>query len=257
MNLEFLPEIKTEGNHSDLLREKPESIGQFCVLNFYEGGQARQGTSSNTSILSGNPTSSIKLPMPSNIPYIYSAEYSNMSTSGVVEQAMKGVVNGGIANVLSGISENAVNSALAVAQNAQTRQLARAGNVASNTMRDFFFMQPGFRSFNFAWKLTPKNKSESDTLEAIRRTIAANQAPDWSASEGAGPWLLPSAAQIIFENANIPKLVRGVISTFEFNPTGTGAGWKAFYDGSPVSIDMSFTYLEVEPITKTLVNEGH
>ena len=58
------------------------------------------------------------------------------------------------------------------------------------------------------------------------------------------------------ENTNIPKIANGVIKRIDVDYTPTGE-WSTFYDGSPVSALLTFTYMETKIIDKSYIEKGY
>ena len=105
----------------------------------------------------------------------------------------------------------------------------------------------GFRTFNFTWKLLPRNASESATLQSIVNTIKHSMHPTRNGLFLDFPYLAEPYIKIGGQDLFIMK--RCAITSFNVNfaPSGTPAFFSQ--TSQPVEVDISMTLQETEIFT--------
>lgn len=210
---------------------------------------------------------SVALPMPLELPYQDSANWSDDNTA-LTDLALAGAAQ--IPKVLGGSGSKSIVGGLLDAVSAQSAISAarkvgqRSLGIAIQPRKEMYYDGPVFREFTFSWDLSPKNQSESEKIQKMVNVIRLHSYPDRLGGEngtfGFEVWKLPSTYKIKFklggsDNTKIPKIKPCVATSINFNPNKEGQ-WKSFEDGSPMSMNLSITFKEIEVITQKDVKEG-
>jgi hypothetical protein len=182
--IEFLAK-KTDGMGSGLLNE----IGLGAIVGTFGGG--------GTTTLGGT----VRLPMPSQLSTDYNPEYSTPdlgAAAGMLlkpsdqaiygnntmgNQAMAGNSMQGLVNAVGGGAKGlAVKTAVsAVGENNAGAALKVTGGVAVNPHKIALFTGVNFREHQFSWKLSPKNRRESDKIRQIIELFTYYSHPEYVA----------------------------------------------------------------------------
>jgi hypothetical protein len=216
---------------------------------------------------------SIRLPIPNNLMDGYSVEYGeeeigtaagaafNGSSilgplSGVVGGALGSAagaaVSAGISNVLSQGGPGAVSGASSAASLASI-SLGKTSNPFMTVM----FKNPKYKTYEFSWRLHPRNSAESQQLKNIVNAVKYHMLPDRSSGlGGAGGAVLsyPSLVrcQIIAGDSELYPFKYGVVRDCAFNYAPDGV--PSFYKnskGAPSAIDLKIGIEEVEYFLKS------
>lgn len=120
--------------------------------------------------------SAIHLPIPKKINEMNMMNWSEISLTGVVLDAMRSAaVQAGYA---AGDYQGAgIAGSLFDTAQGLSRLIGAAQGIQINPFILQFFQRPSFREFSFTWTLAPRNKKESEQINLIIRQIKAAQAP--------------------------------------------------------------------------------
>jgi hypothetical protein len=225
----------------------------------------------------------IRLPMPSNLSTDYNPQYSAETQLGPalgmalkpIERGMYGMgsmgndaANGtnlnGLGGLLAGGGGAAVGLALQGAQKLAGGEetfgaIAKvAAGVAVNQHKIVLFTGVNFRDHSFTWKLSPKNREESDAIKKIINMFTYYSHPEFV---GGGLFFkYPEFFKIKFRHPQyLFELQPSVCTDIRVNYHGQGyAGYIRDADGSgapaPVEVELALTFKEVEIITKKELN---
>ena len=136
---------------------------------------------------------------------------------------------------------------------------------AVNPMLEQTFKGVGFRQFNYNYTFMPKNKTEMDDMHKIIKLFKFHMLPESSTPDKMGArFIVPSKFQIMYmyrekENLYIPKVSRCVLTDMQVNyaPDGEVQTFKGDENGSsPVSTNVTLTFMETEIMTKETIAEG-
>ena len=249
------------------------------------GALLGQNIQIGSSLLGGT----IRLPMPSNLSTDYNPQYSAETQLGPalgmalkpIERDMYGM--GSMGNSasngtnLNGLSPAAQAAAIAgLAGGAATGvavaglqstlggadtfgALAKiAGGVAVNQHKIVLFTGVNFRDHQFSWKLSPKNREESDAIKKIIDMFTYYSHPEFIA--GGLFFKYPEFFKIKFRHPQyLFELQPSVCTDIRVNFHGQGyAGYIRDADGggipAPVEVELALTFKEVEIITKKELN---
>ena len=142
----------------------------------------------------------------------------------------------------------------AVGGNVTVNQLlARQDGVIFNPNKELLFNGVNLRTFNFSFKLMPRNKDESLQVERIIRSFKRNMAPVVGGSKtGYGFLRTPSIFELQYMNGSrkhpfLHKFKQCFLENCTVNYTGDGF-YATYKDGEPVSMILNLTFKEIEPI---------
>jgi len=222
-----------------------------------------------------NDVMKISLPIPENLVDRTGINYTDENLGaafGAATEALSGVsrvggsvsdigdrLYGAAAGVGVGVAQAAVgalgNSSSTVAQlisqNIQRGVTATSvlTGITTNPFQVVLFKSPDFRRHTFQWRLVPRNKQESDTIEKLVNTFKYHSLP--GLSSGAVFFSYPEVLEIKFRPADQylykfkPCVVRGI--TVNYAPNS-----PSFYRSSsaPTAVQFSVELQEIELITK-------
>jgi hypothetical protein len=256
---------QTVGAAPDLLNSIP-GIGKISIGSTLLGG-------------------TIRLPMPSNLSTDYNPQYSAETQLGPalgmalkpIERGMYGMgsmgndaASGTNLNGLTGLGAlttlggAAAGAAVATAQSAlggadTFGALAKvAAGVAVNQHKIVLFTGVNFRDHQFTWKLSPKNREESDAIKKIVDMFTYYSHPEFIA--GGLFFKYPEFFKIKFRHPQyLFELQPSVCTDIRVNFHGQGyAGYIRDADGggipAPIEVELALTFKEVEIITKKELN---
>ncbi len=147
----------------------------------------------------------------------------------------------GLSKVVSGVTGNE-----AIAK-AQMKSLGKTVNPHFQTFFDG--VEP--RSFQFDFKLSPRNLREAETIAAIIRMFKVHAAPRSIAESGAKSryWEYPKVFQIDYWNSTQTHKI-GNCALKQINVNYSGAGDNhTFSSNHPVQTDLSLTFQEMDLMT--------
>jgi hypothetical protein len=226
------------------------------------------------------PGGSIFLPLPSNLSTDYRPQYTDNKDLGAAAgsvikpfdraiygnndmggAAAAGAAMAGVAAGIAGKSET-LNKAMAAVGGGDTvdAMLKVAGGVATNPNKIVLFTGVPFREHTFSWKLSPKNRQESETIRTIIKMMRFYSHPEFVA--GGLFFKYPEYFQIRF---NYPEylfdLRPSVCTDIKVNYHSQGyAGYVRDKNGggipAPVEVEISMSFKETEIITKNSLDQG-
>jgi len=131
--------------------------------------------------------------------------------------------------------------------------LARQDGIIFNPNMELLFNGPSLRNFAFAFKMTPRSKTEGDKVKEIIRTFKFYMAPQVTA-EGDGNLFLktPNIFELSYMQGGgahpfLNKFKQCFLSNVSVNYTGEGT-YATYGDGTPISLVMTLQFQEIEPI---------
>jgi hypothetical protein len=245
------------------------------------GGLLGQNIQIGSSLLGGT----IRLPMPSNLSTDYNPEYSTPELGPAAGMAIKPIergmygmgsmgndaasgVNlsglGGLAGAAASIAGGAglgaaAQAAIGAAGNTTAGALLKvAAGLAVNQHKIVLFTGVNFRDHSFSWKLSPKNREESDAIKKIVDMFTYYSHPEFVA--GGLFFKYPEFFEIKFRHPQyLFQLQPSVCTDIRVNYHGQGyAGYIRDADGggipAPIEVELSLTFKEVEIVTKKELN---
>lgn len=219
----------------------------------------------------------IRLFIPDTLSWSFGHGYRDVSLSGLpgiaavsalasapklAESLTDGFLKGGVAGVLSELGKNrgAAAPALEVASdlvNIDKDLSLSAIGLAINPQIDVIYQSPKLREFTFDFLFAPKNGKEGKAVSDIIKEFKFHAAPEISGQGNAlGRYFVPpSEFDIEFSVNTMGKISTCVLQdiTVDYAPSGV-----AFYfpDDRPVNTRMTLRFMELEFITKELVEAG-
>lgn len=136
--------------------------------------------------------------------------------------------------------------------------LARGFGIVPNSNMELLFNSPKLRSFEFSWRMSPRNEREAKTVRRIIRFFKQGMAArklNSGSGAGASSSLLgsPNIFKLRYTTAD-GKAISGMnrfklcaLTGFAVNYTPDGQ-WSAYDKGQPVSVNLGMGFTELEPI---------
>jgi len=132
--------------------------------------------------------------------------------------------------------------------------LARSSGEIINPNLEILFSDVTVRNFQFAYKLTPRNKYESEQVKLIIRAFKRNMAPQAIGDDGAGDFFLrtPNVFKLRYrsgvkDHPFLNKFKQCFLTDMQTTYTGEGV-YSTYEDGTPVSILLNLSFKEIQPI---------
>ena len=142
--------------------------------------------------------------------------------------------------------------------------LSRGAGVAPQSNLELLFQSPALRTFDFAWKMTPRSEREARITKNIVRFFKQGMAARKQEGLAGGSSLFLGAPNIFqiqyktnnnqdIEGVNRIKTCACTGCSVNYTPDGV---WSAYEKGQPVSTVMSLRFAELEPIYDTDYQEA-
>jgi hypothetical protein len=225
----------------------------------------------------------IRLPMPSQLSTDYNPEYSDPALGAAAgmalkpsDQAIYGNPTMGnqamVGNSLQGVGLSLVGGALGAGldkalgavpkelggANAAGALLKVGGGVAVNPHKIVLFTGVNFRTHQFSWKMSPKNRRESDAIRQIIEMFTYYSHPEYVT--GGLFFKYPEFFEIKFRHPEyLFKLQPSVCKDIKVNYHGQG--YPAYIRDAngggvpaPAEVELSLTFMETEIVTKQSLN---
>jgi hypothetical protein len=227
----------------------------------------------------------IRLPLPANLSTDYNPTYSTpdlsmavgsglkafdrgiynnqdipgMAAAGATLAAVGGALTGAAAaGTAAGQTLGNIGTTLGVGGNELNAALKVFGGIATNPHKIVLFTGVDFRDHSFSWKLSPRNRRESDTIRKIVEMFAYYSHPEFVA--GGLFFKYPEFFQIKFARDSYLFRMRPSVCTdikVDYHSQGTPA-YIRNRDGSgepaPAEVSLSLTFKETEIISKQYLN---
>jgi hypothetical protein len=236
----------------------------------------------DTNLAFGNQVigGTIRLPMTSNLSTDYNPDYTSqdlgpalgmalkpieqkmyeinsMASSagaGVGQSGLAGIVARGVAGTLAGTLSNALSRIRGVGEQGVAAALKVGAGVSINPHKIVLFTGVNFREHQFSWKLSPKNREESNRIKGIIDQFIYYSHPQYVS--GGLFFKYPEFFKIRFRHPEyLFELLPSVCKDVRVNYHGQGyPGYIRESDGlgppAPAEIELSLTFMELEIVTK-------
>jgi hypothetical protein len=249
----------------------------YFEIEIYTVGSEQNNSNSLTDVAPiGTRVGTIILPMPSNIQDGNSVAYGEETLSNFTAKGLDIAESAMTADILKdGLSslDNTFQKAGKLIDNAGLRDIvikslaAEAvsifgGNVSVNSIlarqsgqiinpnMELLFSGVTLRTFRFSFKMTPRNKKESEQIKQIIKTLKKNMAP--GGQRGDDFLTTPKIFQPQYMKGTRPhpflhKFKTCFLKDMSVNYTGENT-YATYSDGIPISMTMDLTFQEREPI---------
>jgi hypothetical protein len=143
--------------------------------------------------------------------------------------------------------------------------LARGAGIVPNSNMELLFQGPSLRSFGFTWRMSPRSAPEARNVKRIIRFFKQGSAPrKVNSQSGAGAASLflgtPNVFKLSYKTGNEEisglnkfKICALVNMSVVYAPDGT---WAAYDKGQPISLTMSLSFNEIEPVYESDYQKG-
>jgi len=189
----------------------------------------------------------------------YGTNYANKDMGLLTGLLVQGSASGSLKETISNAGPE-IGAAL-LTQLAKVPSLKAGGGVISdvlelstrqkvNPFREVLFESVDYRTFQFSYKFFPKDKSETEKVENIIRTFKQHMHPELTDNKMF--YIYPSEFDIEYFykdkiNPHIHRFARCALTNMSVEYGGEQ--FVTFEDGSPVEINMSLTFQELEQMT--------
>jgi hypothetical protein len=203
------------------------------------------------------PLGSVRLPIPANMADTQSVNYAEEQIGtalGGASGSIMGGTPGAVASAQNAIGAAAIGGAargLEAASPGAAALVSAKFGITANPFLTVLFKNPNYRVYNFAWRLFPRNPSESQILASIYSSVKYHMVPAANESFGGALLTYPSLVKVKLYAGGRPLIPfkYGVIdnATFNFAPDGAPSFHRG---GQPTSVDFNISIKEVEYFLK-------
>ena len=266
-------------SNTTVTQTEGESAIQFDPISNISDGTFLSNTQSKTK---ANVKERVLLPIPANVNYQDNPKYNEGSgiAGKILPSLAKQIANDADA---SSIASTLQTAAAAGSQGLVTSILDNlpglGGGAAQFTQNGFgkilnpyveqVFGGVGMRTFNFNWKLVPRNDAETRAIKNILQVLRGRSLPDYAAKLGLSSnsgsldsgnisdrWLtVPHVFRLHWKNGDngqridsLPKIKPCVMTDVQINYTPDNI-WATYEGANPVAYDMTLGFTETEIIT--------
>ena len=266
-------------SNTTVTQTEGESAIQFDPISNISDGTFLSNTQSKTK---ANVKERVLLPIPANVNYQDNPKYNEGSgiAGKILPSLAKQIANDADA---SSIASTLQTAAAAGSQGLVTSILDKlpglGGGAAQFTQNGFgkilnpyveqVFGGVGMRTFNFNWKLVPRNDAETRAIKNILQVLRGRSLPDYAAKLGlteggasldsgniSDRWLtVPHVFRLHWKNGDngqridsLPKIKPCVMTDVQINYTPDNI-WATYEGANPVAYDMTLGFTETEIIT--------
>lgn len=256
-----------------------ESAIQFDSVTTISDGTFLSNTQSKTK---ANVKERVLLPIPANVNYQDNPKYNEGSgiAGKILPSLAKQIANDASAgNIASTLQSAAAAGSQGIVMSILDKLPGLGGGAAQFTQNGFgkilnpyveqVFGGVGMRTFNFNWKLVPRNDAETRAIKNILQVLRGRSLPDYAAKLGlsanAGAldsgnisdrWLtVPHVFRLHWKNGDngqridsLPKIKPCVMTDVQINYTPDNI-WATYEGANPVAYDMTLGFTETEIIT--------
>ena len=169
---------------------------------------------------------------------------------------------GGIGGLQGFFTRGLASQAAAIAgvQITPDQLLARTSGEILNPNMELLFNGPTLRSFRFSFKMTPRSDGEAKVIKNIIRCFKTHMAPKVSSGKGSTTTntsflSTPDVFELRYrqgatEHSFLNKFKQCFMESIDVNYTADGT-YATYDDGTPVSMIMTLSFKEIEPIYNT------
>jgi len=222
------------------------------------------------------PTSTIVLPMPSNLSESFNVNYDTpelgaiggaateaairaaqtiQNESGFINKVVQGAVSAAGTATAAGIgSAVGLTASLNILKNAKIQTggdiVKKVTGLTPNPFIATIFKNVQMRSHQFSYRFTPNNLKELQTVKAIIKQLKLRMLPDFLEGSLDMAFTFPDTCEIAFGPASNPpyKIKRSVLKDMSVNYSPNGPAF--FKTGDPVIVEITLSFIEVEPYTR-------
>lgn len=159
-------------------------------------------------------------------------------------------------NVAGATVINKLASLLGAGNTTSANSLLAEERLAINPKKEVLFESFGYRQFSFQFNFAPKSLKESQMVNSIIETFRYYSLPEISPAKFF--YLLPAEFEVGFmlgklHNPNIPKITTSVLQRVSINYSPNHGVWASLPNGSPLAMDMTLDFLELELVDRNRV----
>jgi hypothetical protein len=259
---------------------------QIAIVNYISVGTLN-GSAPGGRVNTKSQNATIFLPIPSSIQDGNSVDYSNSqldSLTGAIASGVTDTINdvtnalysgGGIGAATGMLAEKATGAVRTLSGNpafrtnivnnlvAQAANIPFGGNLTAaqilarqegnilNPNMELLFNGVTLRSFKFSFRMTPRNKTESEQIRLIIRTLKKNMSAHLGGGEN-NYLHTPNIFELTYKTGKgkhkfLNSFKQCALSDMTVNYTGDNI-YATYADGTPISMVMDLTFKELEPI---------
>ena len=230
--------------------------GDVTISRGPDGSLTRSVTGSRVGLSAASQiVAAVALPMPNNVQFAYGADWTVDETS-LLERNASTAINGQDLSQSGGFFDGLKDQVAKMGASTAFRKALKDKGRAHDPHKEMFYNSPQFRSFPFQWDISFVSKSEADQFERMVEVMLRRMHPEYQKDALAGTWQIPDSFAIEFVNAKTRKIKDCVLTNLTVDYASSGAGWRAFHDGTPAHVSLSMSFLEVTPLLRQDIEAG-
>ena len=199
--------------------------------------------------------------MPDTVTFPYWAQWAQDGTSDIERgiSGINGVIGGtqDLSSTAGGLLGNIENRLVAMGNSTGFRRLLRDRGAAFNANKEMFYDGPSFRAFPMQWQISFETQEEVRVFDEMHGMLLEHMHPEFRDGRESGLWEMPDSFLISFEGTKLRKIKECVLTSCSVDYTASGAGWKAFTNGSAAHVNLSLSFSEITPLTREDIREGY
>lgn len=131
-----------------------------------------------------------------------------------------------------------------------------------NKRQEQLFSNMEFRAHQFTYLFIPRTETESNKITEIIMTFKRHMHPELSEGTGASLLITPAEFDIEFrygmeENTVLSRVATCALKGFDVNYTAIGEFVAFEGTKNPVAISIDMTFIEMEPLTRAMIEKGY
>lgn len=215
----------------------------------------------------------IALPMPQSFAARYGANWDNEDFGAALrvlgEGAATTLAESEVTSVYEGLKvagasafENRSNIATSyladvVKGNSTAQKIGSYIGVARNPHQAFLYRGPAFRSFDFNYKLSSKNRQEADTIRAIIKEFKVAMSPDFSEVMENNLFKYPDVFEIqALKSQHLFKIAECALRNVSVDYHGEGVPYY-HTDKIPASLTLNLSFQEMRILVREDIEQGY
>jgi hypothetical protein len=241
-----------------------EQLDNFTMLRFVEYSRTTPADE-----IQSRTTNTISLPLPVQVPEVNQIK-SNSYDAGIIGnlESFTDTVSGTSVSDLvqraqgeyASLSAKDIATGIALAPGRFGDDRVTAAQVTAGVIKNphtvAFFDGVQLRVYNLTWRFSARSEQEANEINRIVGTIRERMHPAESFSGYALDY--PDLVFVEFQGPTaeyLPKYYRSFISSMSFQ-SSSGDGMVLYWNGAPVSVELSLTFNETNIVTRDVIQNG-
>lgn len=183
-------------------------------------------------------------------------------SDGLINKVFNSIAKGAKSNVTKEIVGNVLATGLGGDAEGIKSVMLQSAGVAVNPQMEMLYGGTDFRTFQFEFILTPRDRKEADSIQQIITKFKYHASPAFR-DDGAGRFITPPSYFDITMKFNgspnpwLPRISTCALTDITIQYNNGLDQWASFEDGSPIQATMTLQFTELEMMHKELRKQGY